>query len=656
MVSSKKKRGKQRKAAAKSATTNNNTSSTTHAHSANDNELCVEEIAALAIVECVKKGRHDVTAALVTTAGVTCSLYSDNLPTVLKFLKRCESETFAAVMADVRVNVLPSGMGGDLKSPSVWIKFLMNACQFPSCILQIVENIGPLMKCMCADTTRQFFKRKKLWAEAILSFVQLIYNIIVGSSSTEKEKIIGTLLQYDGLLSSIVQWGFWGDEYRPDIAKALKSNDCTELVLFGRKITILLIKHATNSNYWAQDGTTQSFRSLTAEGLRTLERIGSIPIVSKDYDPTCKISCVAGMIQPMKTAKDYTYHPALQNFIVNADCIDKGVIMEVIDFGMNYANDESSVVVVMGLASAMVLQGRNTRRGLPNDTRSAFAIRAGLFEMCLGLIERYGSLDFMDALFPCLCDILKAVHKVSLHKKTAKAIRSKKLIIEEKLTCLEKKSKVANNADWKRPLVIIRSTLDINGSYCCRCNKSLGRKERMQCHGCNRMTYCSSTCQKEDWLIGGHELECSKQYTDDEAGLLQGMSQLEIMPESERAAAKLEQLDINIKMIQLKLFLDNSERIVSHARSLNLPFYDCVVHFDLCECPYTVEVMKYTEHFGTDCVKDFENSRSKDNITCTYYSYVYNGDVREDVLSDKFPGIIAMQRYFPHRWLTEFRP
>ena len=47
------------------------------------------------------------------------------LSTVLSFLKRCEDETFAEVMADV---------GGDMVSPLMWIKVLYFANSLePSC-------------------------------------------------------------------------------------------------------------------------------------------------------------------------------------------------------------------------------------------------------------------------------------------------------------------------------------------------------------------------------------------------------------------------------------------------------------------------------------------------------------------------------------------
>jgi len=87
---------------------------------------------------------HQVDGIILAVNNV--SVY-DVFPSVLDFLKRCEDETFDQVMASV---------GGDLKSPLSWIKVLARADM--DCGLQIAENIGPLISCMCNDTDRLFFK------------------------------------------------------------------------------------------------------------------------------------------------------------------------------------------------------------------------------------------------------------------------------------------------------------------------------------------------------------------------------------------------------------------------------------------------------------------------------------------------------------------
>ena len=93
---------------------------------------------------------------------------------VLDTLKLCEVKTFDKVMAALSLRG-----GGDSTSPSTWIKVLLKAHQFePRCRLQIAQNIGPLVSCMCGDTKRVFFKSNKHWRQSILPFVELISILI----------------------------------------------------------------------------------------------------------------------------------------------------------------------------------------------------------------------------------------------------------------------------------------------------------------------------------------------------------------------------------------------------------------------------------------------------------------------------------------------
>ena len=188
MVSSKKKRGKQRKAVVKD------------------------------IVELVKKGDSYATHKLLVTRNTI--ILDNNLDGILSavfgLLQRCEDETFDKVVADV---------GGDLRSPTIWIQVLSRAVTLESnCTLQVIQNFGPLVKCMCADTERLFFKSSKYWRESILPFVGMIHDIL--SEDPIGEGIIDALQQHEALVISIVQWGFWQICHRPDIVKELKSEDC----------------------------------------------------------------------------------------------------------------------------------------------------------------------------------------------------------------------------------------------------------------------------------------------------------------------------------------------------------------------------------------------------------------------------------------------
>ena len=116
------------------------------------------------------------------------------------------------------------------------------------------------------------------------------------------------------------------------------------------------------------------------------------------------------------------------------------------------------------------------------------------------------------------------------------------------------------------------------------------------------------------------------------------------MPECERAVAKLKELEVNNTMIQLKVFVDNAEAILNQASSLDIPLHDCVVEFDLRQCPPRVSTRRYTEYYESpEAIKSFEDTRSKENMTCLYISYYDFGSLED--------GAFVMQRLFPHETL-----
>ena len=464
------------------------------------------------------------------------------LSTVLKFLKRCEDDTFVKVMLDVG--------GGNLTTPKSWVRILIKAeVQEESCRLQIAQSIGPLVRCMCNDTKRRFFKSNKYWVGTIHAFGCLIHNMIlkaVDNSDKNGKIIIDTLLQYEGLLISIVQWGFWDKKYRPDLTNELHSNDCTKIVELGLATVNRLIEAADTE---------------TEEGRERLETIGTTSIISKEYDSECTTSFVVGLIRQTKIVGwSIEISNTLRRLTSNASCVDKDVITEMIDLGMNTSDDRWAVHIAVLLRFMILKENNNDRLFYSNDTKFAFAIRSSLIELCLAFIERFGLLESFDkkkdnlsSLFFTIKMILTNIYWIVLHKKTAKAIRSKRRNIEEKLARLEQNADITTNPKCKKLLDMARSLLVINGSYCCRCNKSLSKTEVKLCNDCGSMAYCSRACQKEDWF-SGHSQSCCKQYTDEISGQFQGRFH-PIIQENERAAAKMKELEINLSSVQLKIFL-----------------------------------------------------------------------------------------------------
>ena len=629
VLSSKKKRGKRRKAAKNAAAANSdNNLDDQFGLMTIDKQGNKEMLTPSKFIEFIQMGQTNMTEML-SNPDIITDMYGRKqimvgaVPAILGFLQRCEDETFKDVNASV------ANFPYSMETPSLWIKALSTMYELePSCRIQISRDIGPLVRCMCNDTVRLFFKSNKHWTESIESFVGLIDTILMDTCSRSNgsdDILFDTALQHEGLLRTIIQWGFW-DDCRPDITKVLETNTCTKIVNLGRCLAKLVIL----------DGF---IGPLTEEHKRWLLGIGTTPIISKQYDPNSTISYVEGLIRKMKTTNDIKFIYAAEDLVVDADCVDKGVITELISYGISYASIDRAAEV-LNMSVSMLFRGINysliPEKNLPNDTRTAFAIRAGLLDMCLTFVENCWRGSDNKVLFNKIGNIFSHVNDISLHKKTAKAIRSKRRNIEEKLARLEQNIDITTNPRCKKLLDMTGSILGINGSYCCRCNKSLSKTEVKLCNGCGCMAYCSRACQKEDWQ-NGRKLACCKSFTE-QAFQFQGRLLPEEVPSDERAATQLNSIEINMNMIQLKLFLDNAETILGKASALDIPIYDCVVSFDLRKCPPTVDVVKYTEIYDkTEVQRLHEDSTSN---TCVYIAHFGTRQTN-----------LQMRRLFPHAWL-----
>ena len=507
MGSSKRKKGQQRKAAKKDRVPKGNEIFIQQ----NDGRMIVHPENKKYILQLVQNGNAPTTQGLLAydIPAADFSLKDSGvLSVVLVFLKRCEDESFN--------NLVNTNRSGTLQSPSHWINLLQKATlQKPSCRLQIAENIGPLVKCMCNDMTRLFFKSNKHWKEAMLSFVGLIYNMIHSCTADNSDKkIVYALIQNEGLLRSIIQWGYWG-QHRPDISKELRLLDvdmCKDIARMGRDAIATLITDTDNflrdeDGEWTED--SESF----------LLMCGTTPIVNKDYDPSCMVSYAVQLIRHIKTEGWNEDEIDSLDYLVigHGDCVDKDVINGMIDLGLHYCADEFEYATfVVAVSNDMVMTWMENGKNYASDTRVAFAIRAGLVEMCLNFIGHFGDHEsfckdvaYKLSFFSYIESIFECIHTVSLHQKTAKAIRSKRNDIEEKLLHMDENLNTPNNFRCTKLLDMVGSVLDLNGSYCCRCNKSLSKTEVKQCNGCGCMSYCSRACQREDWL-NGHKLTCNK--------------------------------------------------------------------------------------------------------------------------------------------------
>jgi len=304
-----------------------------------------------------------LTSEDVPTHGIcwpNISLVGTILWTLLySFVGKCDDSTFDKVLTDMRAAlgsvstlsgaVVSIGGGGDLQSPSLWIKVLIRAAELePKCKVEIAENIDALVKCMGNDTDRLFFKSNDHWKEGIESFVLLCYNLIMMTPDEDLlSKVIGLLLYDDeDFIRTFVKIGFWKDQ-RPDIVELLGVKDCTDYADMGNAIIRKIVTYAADNP--------------SSENRRLLGSIGCMPIVSKAYDfeqwlsmattsticyPGC-ISYTAGLIRcfmqkeglMLTDQKDDGVVHTVKPLMCIGDCIDKDVIISMIELGMKYVHD-----------------------------------------------------------------------------------------------------------------------------------------------------------------------------------------------------------------------------------------------------------------------------------------------------------------------------
>ena len=171
----------------------------------------------------------------------------------------------------------------------------------------------------------------------------------------------------------------------------------------------------------------------------------------------------------------------LDEVFATADCVDKDVITEVVDFGLNYTSDYDMVAFrVANISNNMILEETNLSNQhvrsenkyilsgfcIQSDTRIAWAIRAGLIEMCLNFIKHFGGHSSFERMFTdysfyhCIHDVLQSTYYVQLHTKSSKAIRHIRQQIEEKLVPLEGNITITNSTKCKKLLDMVRCILD----------------------------------------------------------------------------------------------------------------------------------------------------------------------------------------------------
>ena len=165
--------------------------------------------------------------------------FCGTLPAVISLLDQCEHDSFEAVLAELSVeNASPEhkafsdyGFRRDLETPVEWIHFLTSFASSPdpNFQLHIAEKIGPLVRCMCNDTARQFYKSSEYWWGSMFSFAHLIIQVLTNSSGGgPKNKIIDN---FYNMMRGYLEPLFNGDSIMKSIAPTLQKRYTMEIVV-----------------------------------------------------------------------------------------------------------------------------------------------------------------------------------------------------------------------------------------------------------------------------------------------------------------------------------------------------------------------------------------------------------------------------------------
>jgi len=570
---------------------------------------------------------------------------------ILGFLSQCEHEDF---------NHLVDKVKGNLRTPLDWMEILVYYSIFEQCRVEIANGIQAVVRCLCDDTKRLFFKSNKYWHQALSHFVTLLSSLIGSLDHSSSEVTASTvchiLLQNEGFLENMIQKTVWS-LYRPDIVKEQSHHCLSDIIFiesFARRVISNIIFIGLERNVTETDAELNRLtvhEAFSQDGLDLITTIAKTPVVSKAYDPECKVNYVLGMIRMLKLVNSVDRRDQLSflnsMFACNADYVDNGIIAEVIELGSKFIADIDDAMSISELSYSMLVRKNAQGNVFPIDKRLAFAIKSGLLEMCVEFIMRFACDPTIQSiacdaqrnqLMEALVFIARFIYAVGFHQKTAKAIRDHRSQIIEALSRLSAQVENEQSTHSEKPHIckfvdLLSSIMKLNEGSCSRCNKPIEWHTALFCEGCRRVAYCGKKCQKNDWCHGTHSWDCS--FLACSADMMR-LTTFEV--KSSRNKSMLTGLRNNIVTNQKKLFLRHEVSILS--RLLTLPdrsdyiaVFVCpaLLLFDQNQLKQSISIVHY--HDELTCLTErkwFEEFRSPDKVICLFTSSVFNGEFDEE--------------------------
>jgi hypothetical protein len=429
--------------------------------------------------------------------------------TVLHLLSRCEDEKFEPVLQETN---------GDLALPSVWINLLLNTIandNLPANVLlktrlEIARGMGPLVRCMTNDIQREFFGDPKFWHAAAFYFIALLQNLVL---SPETVPVMQQQYDHSRIQHFLIRSMFW-QTHRPDIVQEAESPQFRRFILPDSLANI-------------QDGAGEALQEFcdveqteavkkigasihfTEEGKKRLQAIASTPIVNPAYTPTptpsshSKVTFLTGLMDLIETggAEGRETRFFILQQLIYAHCAEKRTVTGMVQLlgtdktGCVKSSDQARDAMKT-LYNLLIPDTNNGFGPKPSDDRFAIAIKAGLFELCLQLLVRFGQPNSATDMLEIMSYLLNGASAVALLKKCSRAVTERKVEIQEAIRTTTATGKMRGKS--LELVEIVRSVVRINKGkpgdsesaetqvFCRCCLKSLKSAEVKQCAKCHR--------------------------------------------------------------------------------------------------------------------------------------------------------------------------
>jgi len=212
---------------------------------------------------------------------------------LLDFLSMCEGP-----LGSVDLSINPNQR---IIAPCHWVHLLNTMTKMDvgkgRYNMQIVNNIGPLIKCMCDTKKRELFESKAQWYGSLDSFVRILGNLMQDADAKS------ALLKIDGVFDMLLQCIFMKD-CRLDMVKEMKQVECQLDLAFDEGDVLNKIAEnaqtlilQTNMEHKGVKGG----RSFNKDDGKYFKAMAMTPIISSTIDGSCSTAlCVHKIAQKLK--------------------------------------------------------------------------------------------------------------------------------------------------------------------------------------------------------------------------------------------------------------------------------------------------------------------------------------------------------------------